>query len=130
MGAPRRDDEVGLLQLRDDVLEVGQRQALGVGDGVERRRPVGVLPAELDHQSYAVLGSGGEDHLRTNPSVEVGMDRAGSPELDWALPGAVAQLGERSAGSRKVVGSNPISSTFATNRACVARFGGRSFGGA
>src|SRR4051795_8425714 len=35
----------------------------------------------------------------------------GSPELDWALPGAVAQLGERSAGSRKVVGSNPISST-------------------
>jgi prevent-host-death family protein len=30
---------------------------------------------------------------------------------DYELPGAVAQLGERSAGSRKVVGSSPISST-------------------
>lgn len=29
---------------------------------------------------------------------------------DYEFPGAVAQLGERSAGSRKVVGSNPISS--------------------
>lgn len=31
---------------------------------------------------------------------------------DYSLPGAIAQLGERSAGSRKVVGSNPTSSTF------------------
>ncbi len=35
--------------------------------------------------------------------------------LDWAaeyaFPGAIAQLGERSAGSRKVVGSSPTSST-------------------
>lgn len=30
---------------------------------------------------------------------------------DYGFPGAVAQLGEHSAGSRKVVGSNPISST-------------------
>ena len=30
---------------------------------------------------------------------------------DYELPGAIAQLGERSAGSRKVVGSSPTSST-------------------
>ncbi len=31
--------------------------------------------------------------------------------VDWSVPGAIAQLGERSAGSRKVAGSSPASST-------------------
>ena len=32
--------------------------------------------------------------------------------LDWAGPGAIAQLGERLAGSQKVAGSSPAGSTF------------------
>jgi hypothetical protein len=52
---------------------------------------------------------GGCMHLRLSPTKnnqQIGLNWASDYEL-----GAIAQLGERSAGSRKVVGSSPTSST-------------------
>jgi prevent-host-death family protein len=57
----------------------------------------------------AVAGGKRQLHLRIQPPRNgqlASINLAGEYQL-----GAVAQLGERSAGSRKVVGSNPISST-------------------
>ena len=68
MGAAHRGHEAGLAQLRDQVLEVGERQRLGLGDRGEGDR-LGALgrgvagaAAELDHQSHAVFGLGREQH--------------------------------------------------------------------
>ena len=55
-------DEGGLLEQRDDALEVGERQALGLGDRLERDRLPGALPAELDEQAHSVLRLRREDH--------------------------------------------------------------------
>ena len=38
VGAAGRGDQAGLAQLRDQVLEVGERQALRLGDRAERDR--------------------------------------------------------------------------------------------
>ena len=55
-------------------------------------------------------------HLRLSPSrnnQQAGINWAAKYEfgsLDWGDPGAIAQLGERLAGSQKVAGSSPASS--------------------
>src|SRR4051794_16630454 len=55
--------EGGLLQERDDALEVGERQALGLGDRLQRDgRAVLVVAAELDEQAHSVLPLPREDH--------------------------------------------------------------------
>jgi PD-(D/E)XK endonuclease len=65
------------------------------------------------NQSYflpiAMVAGKSYIHLRLEPSKNQQRSR-----IHWAqdhLLGAIAQLGERSAGSRKVAGSNPASST-------------------
>ena len=52
-------------------------------------------------------------HLRLEPPRN-GQRACVNLARDFELPGAIAQLGERSAGSRKVAGSSPASSTPAT----------------
>src|SRR5918996_3168492 len=69
VGTAHRGHELGLAQLRHQVLEVGQRQRLRLGDGAEgdglglvRGRIAG--PAtELHHQAHPVLGFGRKQHL-------------------------------------------------------------------
>src|SRR6478609_7586365 len=46
--AARGGDQAGVAQLRDQVLEVGERQALGLRDCAQGDRPVAWLAAELD----------------------------------------------------------------------------------
>jgi hypothetical protein len=55
-------DEPGLAQLGDEVLEVRERQALGLGDGAQRHRGAVLMTAELDHQAHSVFRSGGKQH--------------------------------------------------------------------
>src|ERR1019366_2042184 len=62
VGTTRAHHQTGLAQSRYDLLEVRQRQTLGVGDRLQARRLLGVLAPELDHQADAILGLGGEDH--------------------------------------------------------------------
>jgi hypothetical protein len=60
----RAHHQAGPAQLGHDLLKVGEREALGVGDRLEAPGMLGLLPTELDHQADAVLGLGGEDHCR------------------------------------------------------------------
>ena len=62
-----------------------------------------LLPIELVDDRRSI-------HLRLGPPRN-GQRAALHWAADYELPGAIAQLGERSAGSRKVVGSSPTSST-------------------
>ena len=62
VGAAGRGDQARLAQLRDQVLEVGERQPLRLGDGAERDRRRAGLAAQLDHQAHSVLGFGREQH--------------------------------------------------------------------
>src|SRR6478672_6682713 len=62
VGASGRGDQAGLAQLRDQVLEIGERQPLSLGDGAEGNRGRVGLAAQLDHQSNSVLGFGREQH--------------------------------------------------------------------
>src|SRR3954468_4549955 len=63
VGAAGALDEGGLLQERHDALEVGERQALGLGDRLQRDgRAVLVVAAELDEQAHSVLRLRREDH--------------------------------------------------------------------
>src|SRR5919106_2751996 len=54
--------QAGLPQLRHQVLEIGERQALVLGDGAQRDRRAILLTPQLDHQANPVLGSGGKQH--------------------------------------------------------------------
>src|SRR3954453_12548205 len=65
--AAGRGDEAGVAKLRDEVLEVGEREALRLGDGAQRDRLLAGLTTELDHQADPVLGFGREQH-RLNPT--------------------------------------------------------------
>jgi hypothetical protein len=67
VGAALAFDQARLAQLGDQMLEVGEGEALGIGDGAQRHRCSAVLTAQLDHQANPVLGSGGKQH-RINPS--------------------------------------------------------------
>src|SRR4051812_11817239 len=58
VGSARRFDEVGALEQRDDPLEVGERQVLGIGDRFQRHRLLLRLAPELDEQAHAVLRFG------------------------------------------------------------------------
>ena len=62
MSAALALDEARLAKLRDQVLEVGERQVLALSDSAERNRALAGLAAELDHQADSVLGAGGEEH--------------------------------------------------------------------
>src|SRR5829696_2520616 len=53
-------DEAGLAQLGDQMLEIGERQPLGLRDRAERNGRPDLLPAQLDHQPNAVFSSGGK----------------------------------------------------------------------
>jgi hypothetical protein len=73
---------------------------------------VGAYCPELDTCFYIPIedvAGKSVTHLRLSPTRNG--QRAGVTMADRYHLGAVAQLGERSAGSRKVVGSIPISST-------------------
>ena len=61
--SPGRGDETGLAQPGDEVLKVGERKPLGLGDCAERDRRRAGLASELDHQAHPVLGFGREQHL-------------------------------------------------------------------
>src|SRR6476469_7678490 len=69
--AARALDQVGLLQQRDDPLEVGEGQALGRGDRLQRHGLVAAVAAELDEQPHPVLSLRREDH-DPNPTNGVG----------------------------------------------------------
>ena len=55
-------------------------------------------------------------HLRARSRRETDSARALTLAADYEFPGAVAQLGERRAGSAKVRGSSPLSSTSSESR--------------
>jgi prevent-host-death family protein len=81
--------------------------------GLDEIDAFAIYCAELD-RCYLVpiddVAGQGSLHLRIDPPAN--SQRASLRfAADYEFPGAVAQLGERSAGSRKVVGSSPISST-------------------
>ncbi len=59
--APPRIDQAGLAQTRDEMLQVGERQPVVLGDLRERDRsssPLAGSPSQLDHHAHAVLGLG------------------------------------------------------------------------
>src|SRR5438094_176191 len=56
----------GLAQARDQVLQVGEREPVGLGDLGERHGALPVATGELDEDADAVLGFGGEHHGREN----------------------------------------------------------------
>ena len=70
-----------------------------------------LLPIELVQDMRTI-------NLRLNPPRN-GQRAALHWAADYELPGAIAQLGERSAGSRKVVGSSPTSSIQGDRRETV-----------
>ncbi len=70
-----------------------------------------LLPIELVQDMRSI-------HLRLHPARN-GQRAALHWAVDYELPGAIAQLGERSAGSRKGVGSSPTSSTQGHGRSTV-----------
>src|SRR3954465_10778820 len=51
-----------LAQTRDEVLEIGERQHVGLGDLGQRNRALPVPRGELDEDPDAVFGLGGEHH--------------------------------------------------------------------
>src|SRR3954454_4531170 len=59
-------DQPRLAQPRDEVLEIGERQDVGLGDLGERNRALPVPRGELDEDADAVFGLGGEHHGREN----------------------------------------------------------------
>jgi prevent-host-death family protein len=65
-------------------------------------------------------------HLRLTPPRN-GQRAAIQSASDFELPGAVAQWNERPAGSRKVVGSNPTSSTLSETPRAALRLGANQF---
>ena len=56
--AAPRVDQAGLAQARDEVLQVGERQAVVLGDLRQRNRVLAGSPSQLDHHAHAVLGLG------------------------------------------------------------------------
>jgi hypothetical protein len=72
VGAAGRYDQLGLAQLCDQVLHVGERQPLGLGNSAQRHRLRAGLASELDHEADPILGFGREQHLQRNPSELVG----------------------------------------------------------
>src|SRR5207253_3155794 len=71
MGAAGAHDQSSLAQTCHDLLEISERETLGLGDRLEARWLLGRLPAELDHQSHAVLRLRRKDHP-LNPTSGVG----------------------------------------------------------
>ena len=69
VGAARAGDEAGVAQADHELLQVGPRQLLVVGDLGQADRSVAVVAGELDHEAHAVLAArrevdrarGGED---------------------------------------------------------------------
>src|SRR3954453_5816340 len=62
----------GLAQAGDEVLEVGQRQRVGLGDLGQRDRRVAGAGGQLDEDADAVLGLGGEHHRCLIPTCGLG----------------------------------------------------------
>jgi hypothetical protein len=62
VGTTRRRHQLGLLEQCRDALQVGERQALGLRDRLQRHRLAGAVHAKLDEQADAVFGFGREDH--------------------------------------------------------------------
>jgi hypothetical protein len=56
-------DQVGAAQPGHQVLEVGERQPLGVGDRRQRDRLLTVAAGQVRHDAHAVFGFGGEHHF-------------------------------------------------------------------
>ena len=82
-------DQPGAAQPRDEVLEVGEREALVLGDLGQRHRLVAAAPREVDHHAHAVLGSGGEHHRR-KPTLAVGYQATDAPASADAPRGRLA----------------------------------------
>jgi hypothetical protein len=66
VGAAAAVDSPGASQPRDEVLEIGERQALVLGDLGQRDRLLAAAAGELDHHAHAVFGFGGEHHSLNN----------------------------------------------------------------
>src|SRR3954447_10114100 len=64
--APPALDQPRLAQPRDEVLEIGERQHVGLGDLGQRNRALPIPRGELDEDADAVFGLGGEHHGREN----------------------------------------------------------------
>src|SRR3954452_1670130 len=75
-GAAPALDEPGLAQPRDEVLEVGERQAVGLRDLGQRDRARAAPGGQLHEDPNAVLRLGREHHLVRKPTCEVGYQRA------------------------------------------------------
>src|SRR4051794_6729063 len=68
-------DEAGLAQPRDEVLEVGEGQAVGLRDLGERHRAGAAARRELHEDPYAVLRLGREHHQPRKPTWQLGYQR-------------------------------------------------------
>jgi len=92
--APRRLlDQAGAAQACDEMLEVGERQSLGLGDLGERNRLRATAPRKVDHDPHAVLSFGGEDH-RSKAYLSGRVSRVdGRP--DWPIVGVAATMSLR-----------------------------------
>ena len=74
--AAARLDQLRLAQALHQVLEIGERQPLGVGDRAEADRLAAVVAREVGHHADAVLGFGREHHRRQILPDRVGEARA------------------------------------------------------
>ena len=82
-GAAGGDDEAGVAEAGDELLEVGARQVLVGGDLREARRAFAEAPPELHHEPDAVLA------LRAEGEGAGAMER-GSLRQRRGLPGSNA----------------------------------------
>ena len=55
MSAALALDQPRLAQLGDQVLDIGEGEALGLGDGAQRNRSAVLLATQLDHQAHSDL---------------------------------------------------------------------------
>src|SRR4051795_12565571 len=65
-------DQPRLAQAGDEVLQIGQRQPVGLGDLGQRNGRLAVARGELDEDADAVFGLGGEHHERLIPTCGLG----------------------------------------------------------
>ena len=115
--APRNGNVISVRLFSSRRTRAGCRRRLYTQDEIDA---IAAYCEELDRCYFLPFATFGERtyiFLRTAPAAnnqQTGVNWARDFELervDWAALGAVAQLGERRAGSAKVTGSSPVGST-------------------
>ena len=81
LGTALAADDPGGAQLREDVLQEGDGNALGLRDLVDLARRVLLAAGELDDGSHGVVGLGGDVHARILPETAADGRLAENPDL-------------------------------------------------